>query len=244
MSREKFSLILQDAKEIAPLVRHFTFVRKDGQPFDFIPGQFINLFFESQGELVQRSYSLACIPGETGTIEMALSYVSNGKASDFIFGLQRGDEILAAGPFGRLTLREEQPKRYVLVATGTGVTPYRSMLLELSKRMREHGTEVVLLQGARSPLDQLYKDDFVEFAKTHPRFTFVACCSRAVSDPQEPYEYKGYVQDQFEVLKLNPENDMVFLCGNPNMIDAAYLKLTDLGFTAAQVRREKYVFSH
>ena len=47
MSREKFSLILQDAKEIAPLVRHFTFVRKDGAAFDFIPGQFINLFFDS-----------------------------------------------------------------------------------------------------------------------------------------------------------------------------------------------------
>lgn len=244
MSREKFSLILQDAKEIAPLVRHFTFVRKDGQPFEFTPGQFINLFFENQGELIQRSYSLATIPGENGNIEMALSYVSNGKASDFIFGLQRGDEILAAGPFGRLTLREEMPKRYILVATGTGVTPYRSMLMELSKRMREHGTEVVLLQGARSPMDQLYLDDFVPFSQNHPHFKFIACCSRTVSEPQHPYEVKGYVQDQFDHLALNPKEDMVFLCGNPNMIDAAYLKLTELGFTAANVRREKYVFSH
>lgn len=244
MSREKFSLILQDAKEIAPLVRHFTFVRKDGTPFDFIPGQFINLFFENQGELVQRSYSLASIPGEEGNVEMALSYVSNGKASDFIFGLQRGDEILAAGPFGRLTLREETPKRYILVATGTGVTPYRSMLNELAKRMREQGVEVVILQGARSPMDQLYLNDFVPFAEHHPKFQFMACCSRTVSDPVKPYETMGYVQDQFEKLNLNPEQDMVFLCGNPNMIDAAFLKLTDLGFTAANVRREKYVFSH
>jgi ferredoxin-NADP reductase len=244
MSREKFSLILQDAKEIAPLVRHFTFVRKDGQPFEFIPGQFINLFFESQGELVQRSYSLASIPGESGDIEMALSYVSNGKASDFIFGLQRGDEILASGPFGRLTLREEKPKRYILVATGTGVTPYRSMLPELSKRIREDGVEVVIMQGARSPMDQLYLEDFVKYAELHENFHFMACCSRAVSDPTKPYEHKGYVQDHFDTLNLNPEQDMFFLCGNPNMIDAAYLKLTELGFAAANVRREKYVFSH
>lgn len=244
MSREKFSLILQDSKEIAPLVRHFTFVRKDGQPFEFTPGQFINLYFENQGELVQRSYSLASIPGETGTIELALSYVTNGKASDFIFGLERGDEIQASGPFGRLTLREERPKRYVLVATGTGVTPYRSMLKELSVRMREHGVKVVLLQGARSPMDQLYLDDFVPFAENHPEFTFLACCSRVLSEPPKPYEVKGYVQDQFDNLELNPEEDMVFLCGNPNMIDAAFLKLTELGFSAANVRREKYVFSH
>lgn len=244
MSREKFSLILQEAKEIAPLVRHFTFVRKDGQPFEFTPGQFINLFFENQGELLQRSYSIATIPGEAGTIELALSYVSNGRASDYIFGLERGDEILASGPFGRLTLREEQPKRYVLVATGTGVTPYRSMLMELSKRMREHGTEVVLLQGARSPMDQLYLDDFLSFAQNHPQFKFLACCSRTLSEPAQPYEVKGYVQDQFEALKLNPEQDMVFLCGNPNMIDAAFVKLTELGFSPTNVRREKYVFSH
>jgi ferredoxin-NADP reductase len=244
MSREKFSLILQDSKEIAPLVRHFTFVRKDGQAFDFTPGQFINLFFDNQGELVQRSYSLASIPGESGSIALALSYVSNGKASDFIFGLQRGDEILGAGPFGRLTLREEKPKRYILVATGTGVTPYRSMLNELSARMRDQEVEVVLLQGARSPVDQLYLDDFVPFTNNHPKFTFLACCSRTVSEPQKPYEVLGYVQDQFDNLNLNPEQDMVFLCGNPNMIDAAFLKLTELGFTATNVRREKYVFSH
>lgn len=244
MSREKFSLILKDSKEIAPLVRHFTFVRKDGQPFEFTAGQFINLFFENQGELIQRSYSLATIPGESGDIEMALSYVSNGKASDFIFGLQHGDEILASGPFGRLTLRDETPKRYILVATGTGVTPYRSMLNELAKRMRENDTQVVLLQGARSPIDQLYIEDFIPFDQRHDNFKFIACCSRSISEPASPYEVKSYVQDQFDNLNLNPEEDMVFLCGNPNMIDAAYLKLTELGFTAANVRREKYVFSH
>lgn len=244
MSREKFSLILEESKEIAPLVRHFTFVRKDGQTFDFIPGQFVNLFFTYNDEEMQRSYSLATIPGESGQIELALSYVSNGRASDFFFNLQRGDEVLCNGPFGRLTLREEQPKRYILVATGTGVTPYRSMLLELAKRMREHNTEVVVLLGGRSPIDLLYRDEFVDFANKHDNFTFYGCCSRAVSEPALPYEVKGYVQEQFENLNLNPENDMVFLCGNPNMVDDAYAILTEKGFNAKTVRREKYVSSH
>lgn len=244
MSREKFSLILEESKEIAPLVRHFTFVRKDRQTFDFIPGQFVNLFFTYNDEEMQRSYSLATIPGESGQIELALSYVSNGRASDFFFNLQRGDEVLCNGPFGRLTLREEQPKRYILVATGTGVTPYRSMLLELAKRMREHNTEVVVLLGGRSPMDLLYRDEFVDFAEKHDNFTFYGCCSRAVSEPALPYEVKGYVQEQFENLNLNPENDMVFLCGNPNMVDDAYAILTEKGFNAKTVRREKYVSSH
>lgn len=243
MSREKFSLILQETKEIAPLVRHLSFVRKDGQPFEFIPGQFVNLFFEFRDEMLQRSYSLANIPGETNDIELALSYVSDGRASDYLFGLMRGDEILCNGPFGRLTLREEQPKRYVLVATGTGVTPYRSMLMELSKRMHDTKAQVVVLQGARTPEDLLYRDDFVNFDEKHDNFTFYGCCSRALSNPEQAYEKKGYVQDQFDNLNLDPEHDMVFLCGNPDMVDAAYAKLTEQGFTAKNVRREKYVHS-
>ncbi len=241
MSREKFSLILQESKEIAPLVRHLSFVRKDGQAFEFIPGQFVNLFFEFQGEMLQRSYSLANIPGQSNDIELALSYVSDGRASDYLFNMMRGNEILCNGPFGRLTLREEQPKRYILVATGTGVTPYRSMLMELSKRMHDTQAEVVILQGARTPEDLLYRDDFVSFADKHEKLSFYGCCSRALSNPEQAYERKGYVQDQFEALNLNPENDMVFLCGNPNMVDAAYAKLTENGFTAKNVRREKYV---
>jgi ferredoxin-NADP reductase len=241
MSREKFSLILKSQQEIAPQVRHFVFERADGQPFDFIPGQFINLFFEYEGQMVQRSYSLANLPGEK-TLALALSYITSGKASEYLFRMQLGDTIEASGPFGRLTLREETPKRYVLVATGTGVTPYLSMLNELKKRMDAHGITVVLLLGSRTTEELLYRSIFVDFMEKEKNFEFIGCCSR--TEPHEPYLRKGYVQDQFDGLKLDPATDMVFLCGNPNMIDAAYAKLTSMGFTAANVRREKYVSSN
>jgi ferredoxin-NADP reductase len=240
MSREKFNLVLLSQTEIAPQVRHFVFERADGQPFNFIPGQFINLHFEFEGAMVQRSYSLANTPGEK-TLAIALSYITSGKASQHLFGLNVGDTIEASGPFGRLTLREETPKRYILVATGTGVTPYLSMRDELLKRISQ-GTQVVVLLGSRTPKELLYKDIFVELAQSTPAFQFIGCCSRA--DTEAPYLRHGYVQDQFEGLHLDPANDMVFLCGNPNMIDASYTKLTELGFSAANVRREKYVSSN
>lgn len=241
MSREKFSLILKSHREIAPQVRHFVFERADGQSFDFIPGQFINLFFEFEGNLVQRSYSLANTPGGK-TLELAMSYITGGKASQYFFSMNAGDTIDASGPFGRLTLREEAPKRYILVATGTGVTPYLAMRDELLRRMNASNTDVVVLLGSRTPNELLYRDDFLAFAEKAPRFQFIGCCSR--TEPDQPYLRAGYVQDQFQQLNLHPESDMVFLCGNPNMIDAAYVKLTGMGFTAANVRREKYVSSN
>lgn len=244
MSREKFSIVLQEKREIAPMVYHFIFQRVDGQPFDFTAGQFINLFCPCGTEEIQRSYSLANSPTSSSTLELAVSYVSQGKASDFLFNMPIGSEILCNGPFGRLTLREENPKRYVLIATGTGVTPYRSMLPELAQRIKTHGLKVVLMLGARTPQDLLYREEFLHYAQAHPEFTFLGCCSRALSEPAASHEHRGYVQEQLNTLGLDPAHDVVFLCGNPNMIDAVYQQLLGLGFDAKTVRREKYVFSH
>lgn len=244
MARDKFSIILQEKREIAPMVYHFTFVREDRQPFDFTAGQFVNLFFPMGEDLIQRSYSLANSPEGKPLIELAVSYVSQGKASDYLFNMPLGQSILCNGPFGRLTLREEQPKRYILIGTGTGVTPYRSMLPELAKRIHAHHVDVVLMLGARTPEDLLYRDEFLKYHHQHEHFTFMGCCSRTVTVPQAEYERQGYVQNHLAALALDPQHDIVFLCGNPNMIDAVYEKLVAIGFDAKTVRREKYVFSH
>jgi ferredoxin-NADP reductase len=245
MSRTQFPITLVDSQEIAPGVRHLTFVRNDEQPFAFIPGQFINLHFAVGDEMLQRSYSIATVAGQADhQIELALSHVSNGKASGFLFNMAIGASIEASGPFGRLVLRnEEQPKRYILVATGTGVTPYRAMLPELAKRMQAHGTQVVVLLGSRTPEELLYQAEFVSFMQHHSLFHFYGCCSRDHNN-SSPHLRKGYVQEMFAELELSPDNDIVYLCGNPHMVDDAYNLLLDIGFNKQSVRREKYVFSH
>jgi NAD(P)H-flavin reductase len=48
----------------------------------------------------------------------------------------------------------------------------------------------------------------------------------------------------FGSLDLSPTTDVVYLCGNPNMIDEAFQLLVDAGFPIPQIRREKYISSH
>lgn len=238
------TLVLQEAYLIAPGVRHLAFYCKDSASLPFIPGQFITIHFTMDGEKLQRSYSIASIPGKSELIEFAAAYVEGGRATRLLFGLQPGDEITVTGPFGRLILRDELPKRYLLVATGTGVTPYRSMLPQLSERLRQHPElEIKLLLGVPKPEDLLYGSDFLAFAKQHPNFHFHACYSRAQLSNPAPHEFQGYVQHYFPKLHLNPETDLVYLCGNPNMIDEAFTLLLAQGFQSSQVRREKYVSS-
>jgi len=226
-------------------VRELRFARTNNAPFDFIAGQFINLHFEWEGQEVQRSYSIASIHGQSTTIDITIAHVTGGKATQFLFHLQPGEKVAASGPFGRLILKEEQPQRYVFIATGTGVAPYRSMLNVLDQCLAEHpNLEIVVLLGVRNPAECLYSDDFVTFSQTHPQFRFYACYSQEAPSELQSFEHKGRVLAQFDALNLLPERDVVYLCGNPMMIDDAFAYLKERGFDNGNVRREKYVFSH
>src|SRR5690606_13062833 len=132
------------------------------QPLDFIPSQFIQVHFHfADGTPTKRSYSLATIhdparrPGDT--LEMAVSDGPGGAATDVDKGLDLGDSVQASGPFGRFCLMPaDSNRRYLLIGTGTGVTPYRSMLPLLEQAIAGRGIEVVLLFGARTPEELLY----------------------------------------------------------------------------------------
>ncbi|MFM2322762.1 MAG: phenol hydroxylase [Pseudomonadota bacterium] len=247
MSRKEFHLTLEASEQIAPNVKHFTFCCKEGESFDFIPGQFITLHIPTAEKVLRRSYSIANKTHKaTNKIEFAASYVPEGVASELLFTLQAGDTVTATGPFGRLILREEVPARYILVATGTGVTPYRTMLAELASRFEQRPCfKVILLFGVRRPEDLLYRDEFVAFAEKNPWFEFRAYYSRFKPENALRYEYSGYVLNAFSEIAPNAKQDIVYLCGNPNMVDEVFsLLVNSYTFPSEIIRREKYISSN
>lgn len=249
MTIERFPITFEGSEIITPGVRHFRFSTGNKTPFNFVPGQFITIHFEAEGKRYIRSYSIATIPdGDSEyhceVLEFAAAFVPKGPASELLFHLEPGQTLEATGPFGRLILKDEQPKRYVLIATGTGVTPYRSMLPELERRLSQSDSEVTLLLGVQKREDLLYGADFIRMAAQYPQFKFRAQYSREteLAEP-EPWEYQGYVQTALPSLELDPEHDVIYLCGNPAMIDDAFAQLKELGFTPQSIRREKYISS-
>jgi len=244
-----FPLKLIERRMLAPSVGHYVFARDDGQPLDFIPGQFIQVHFSyADGTATKRSYSLATIhdhrlgPGEA--VEIAVSYVAGGSATALFEGLEPGDRIDASGPYGRFCLMPgDANQRYLFIGTGTGVTPYRAMLPLIEKLIAERGIEVVLLFGARTPQELLYADDFRAFADAHPQFRFVPCFSRELPEHPHADVRHGYVQQFLAEFSPNPATDIAYLCGNPNMVDACFEQLKADGLPIPQIRREKYVSS-
>ena len=246
MAITTFDLKLISTQQITPNVKHLTFTRADGQRQEFIPGQFINLYFEKEGKRHSRSYSIATIPGQTEHLEIAISHVAGGLASENLAQLQVGDTILAAGPVGRLVLKaEEQPKHYILVGTGTGIAPYRAMLPSLKQRLEDDpDLRVSILLGVREVSELLYVQDFLAFCSQSDRSQFFACLSQEISASPPEWECGGRVTHVLKELTPNPSHDIVYLCGNPAMIDDAYEILQMAGFDHKNVRREKYVFSN
>ncbi len=243
MPLEHFELLLKNVRSLTPTVRHLTFERTDGKPFLYQAGQFVTLQLQAQdGRQVRRSYSLADAPTASPTVSFAISYVKDGLASELFFH-REPERIQASGPYGKLVLPQEAFARYVLIATGTGVTPYRSMRPELERLIAEEHAEVELLLGVRTRDELLYGDEFRAWAAQSSRMRFYPCFSRLVSSDCQGDENSGYVQNCLPKLGLDPERDIVFLCGNPPMIDETLKILSEQNFPSERIRREKYVFS-
>lgn len=239
MAIKKFEVQLISTEMISPNTMHLSFKKTDNQEFDYVPGQFITFLFEQDGEKPKRrSYSIATLEKSTDTIEIAISYIKTGIASESLFHAKIGDRFSVMGPAGRLLLKEEEPcmKRLVLVGTGTGIAPYRAMLPKLT----EVNLNIDIILGVQYREDAIYAHDFLKYSKKHSHIHFHSCLSREKSRLNQG-EFSGYVQHYFDHIDLDPNEDIIFLCGNPNMIDESYEKLLKLGFETKNIRREKYI---
>lgn len=240
MAIETFPVELAWRRHVTPHILHLAFRRSDGAILDFVPGQFINLHFDTEAGGTHRSYSIANPPRPDGLLEIAMSPVEGGLASEALAALRIGDAVPASGPYGRFVLRDEPPCRYVLVGTGTGITPYRSMLPQLADRLSA-GFRAHIVLGVWRREELLFEEDFLARAAASKPLEFTACYSRELPASPEPWEQAGYVQTQFSRLDLDPESDVVYLCGNPGMVDESFEILKAMDFGVKQLRREKYL---
>lgn len=250
MAITKFRAKLVNKEYIGNNILEISLQVMDQESFEYIPGQFISVHFIHDNKEIKRSYSIANEPNQHNIIKFAISKVPEGLATEFLFNLEINTDLEISGPVGRLVLPEvnfeNHPKRYVLIATGTGVTPYRAMLSHIEKLINHNNIEVLLLFGVRNIEECIYLKDFVDFANNHNNFKFNVFFSRlSENDLTDNNQYIGYIQNNFEKIKpeLNHETDIVYLCGNPNMIDETFEILKEKGFNAKTVKREKYISS-
>jgi len=188
-------------------------------------------------KLIRRAYSIASGSQSDEFLEFCITVVMSGDLTPRLFNLGIKDRIYV-GPkaVGMFTL-EKAPRDHhvILVATGTGLAPYVSMLrsdLECGGTRR-----IVVLHGARCSWDLGYRTELTSLARHCPNFTYLPVITRPQEDPTwrgrtgylQELLFSGVIEEATD-LQLVPDNFHVYLCGNPGMIEAVIERLSTRGF--------------
>lgn len=234
-----FDVRLTRAQMITPNVKELHFVREDGAPMAHAPGQWISLILPLPEGEVRRSYSIASPPRAAGTFDLAITHVNGGPGSTYLHTMEPGSTLRAIGPQG-LFLRTPNVGPSLFVATGTGVTPLRSMLHAALDAGETH--PMFLLFGVRTEADRLYREELLALQETHPNFRADYTLSRG-SDSWRGR--RGYVQTHvkglYEELAKGGATPHVYICGLKKMIDGVReLLKVEMQLPRQQVHSERY----
>ncbi len=225
--------LLVSWKEIAPEVRHFVFEATDVAELRAEPGQFVSFRGEVNGRRVTRAYSLAGLP-RGNRFELCLNRVREGIFSPWLFELEPGGRVEMQGPLGYFTPR--RPFRdAVLIATGTGVAPFRAYLQ--APEVVGSGAQITLLFGARYEESLLYREEFERLAEELPGFRYLPTLTR----PSPAWAGRtGRVQAHLEEALAGRTGVDVYICGLKEMVDEVRALLKARGFDRRQILTEKY----
>jgi ferredoxin--NADP+ reductase len=150
-----------------------------------------------------------------------------GVASNFLCDAQVGDRVDVSGPNGKRFVLPPAERwnehDYVFFATGTGIAPFRGMVLDLLEGgagRAATASRVVLIMGSPYATDLLYDGFFREVAARHANFTYLTAVSR---ERQADGHGPMYVQDRLRtdremlVPLLERERTLVYICGVAGM---------------------------
>jgi len=153
-----------------------------------------------------------------------------GVASNFLCDLKPGDKVSLTGPSGKRFVlpADREAHDYIFFATGTGIAPFRGMLMELLKAPAR--SRVVLVMGAAYETDLLYHPELLAMQKAHPRFTYVTAISREKqADSNGPLYVQDRVRTHADLLLplLESDRTLVYVCGLAGMELGIFQRLAE-----------------
>ncbi|MBN6518587.1 ferredoxin--NADP reductase [Acinetobacter pittii] len=238
MSIEKFSVEkVLSVHRWTPTLFSFTMTRP--AHFKFTAGQFARIGLKVGEELVVRAYSVVSSPFDE-TLEFFSIVVPDGAFTSNLQHLKVGDELyLEKIPYGYLTLARYQqplPHDLWLLATGTGLAPFLSMLQDFDTWSKYQ--KINLVYSVRTAAELAYVDRIQEIAETfgegHNGFKFIPIITRDPSVPLHdrlPILIENGELEKSAGIELNPATSHVMLCGNPQMVDDTKEALKRRGLT-------------
>ena len=202
--------------------------------FSFAAGQFIMMVMEKEGKETRRPYSIASSPDRKGLIELAVKEVEGGTVSTYFSSLKKGDHARFIGPFGKLNAHDCN-KGIAFIATGIGITPFRSMITYLL----EHGcmSRLFLFLSVKHENEFLFEDEWRGLEQKHQNFRHFVSVTR----PSK--KYKGDTGRVHALLQKRLPHGFdgdFYVCGVPPMVDECRQNLLAQGVSKERIFVEKF----
>ena len=224
----------------------YFWVRFDGDPTPFQPGQYMTTGVYAEGKLEQRPYSVASAPRVAGTdgYEFYVRLVPILRFTSLLWRLPIGHRMRMIGPKGKFMLEPDDARTHLFVATGTGIAPFISMMRETMAD--GHPRRTVMLHGC-SYVEELGYRELLEGWERDGSYPLHYMPT--ISRPNDPRNAgwdgrtgraEAVVGSVCQDLGLRPERTVVYLCGNPEMILNVERVLMDRGFPEFHVKKELY----
>jgi NAD(P)H-flavin reductase len=198
----------------------------DGGVPQFNPGQFSMLYAPGVGEL---PISISGDPEEPGRLVYTIRSV--GKATHALVTRQAGEAVGVRGPFGAgWPMAEARGKDVLIVAGGIGLAPLRPAIYHLLRHRGDY-RRLMVLYGARSPRDQLYRKQLAAWAYLPDTQILTTVDYGGLSWRG----YVGVVTTLFRYVRLQPDKTVAMICGPEIMMRYVTRELSSRGLAARDV---------
>jgi len=218
MSRNRLNL--HEILEVRHLTDSTFVIRFEKNGMDFTAGQHVCV--GPPNGIHTREYSIYS-PEDAPYIEILVKEVQNGLVTPALKKLKAGDSVVVEEPVGYFTIKKEHKtsKKFVFVATGTGISPFHSIIKS------NPDINYQLIHGVRTAEEGYEKHEYEDRR-------YVLCSSRDKSG-----NYTGRLTNYLQEIQIDKDSE-VYLCGNCNMIHDAYDILENKGIKNEQIHAEVY----
>ncbi len=204
-----------------------------------LAGQHVDVRLTAEdGYQAQRSYSIASGPDDDKLV-LTVERLDDGEVSPYLVDeLRPEDELELRGPIGGYFVWERAfGGPLLLIAGGSGVVPFRSMLRHWSAG--DHTTAVRLIYSARSLDEVLYREELMQYADRDGAGLQLAL-TRAW--PEDWPGHRGRVDPALlEAVGFPPaQAPLVYVCGPTAFVEAVAQALVQIGHEPGRVRTERF----
>ena len=202
-------------------------------------GQHVDIRLTAEdGYQAERSYSIASAP-EDGHLVLTVERLDDGEVSPYLTDeLRPDDELELRGPIGGYFVWERSlGGPLLMVAGGSGVVPFRSMLRHWAAG--EHDTVPRLLYSSRTLPEVIYQGELTRFSADDGVDVRLALTREW---PENWEGHRGRVDRGFleEVAWAPAEQPLVYICGPTTFVEVVAQALVDIGHEPGRVKTERF----